>query len=235
MVAVFTRNGYGRALQLDPLAGDSFVPPPGLTPRECREGALRMGINIVVNCLRSRGQTVPDQPARAQVDDPTLRYRYRGAALPVMAEVVRHEGWEQVDSGAPVRVDARPGRLVLRIGASEIDWAGASRACPPGLAASRAVVMDVTSLFPTAARLSIRVRAEGGELYESLPLYVRTGMNEGLRIPLDGTDLRSSTTGWKAYDAQLDRSKRFVSMSVIITGRDIAGEVRISRFRLEGW
>ena len=61
----------------------------------------------------------------------------------------------------------------------------------------------------TPARVSLRLRSADGDVYESVPLYLRPGSNENLRIPLDGNDFKSSKTGWKGYDASLDRSKSF--------------------------
>jgi hypothetical protein len=235
LMGIYTRNGYGRALELDPSADHDFTPPRGLTPRECREGALRVAVNIVAHRLRSSGQDLPEAGARQEANDPARAYRYRGRPLDVDRTLPAASEWKELDGGAPVRVTGSSGVLSLSIGTAEAEWAGASRSCPQQIVASRAIVLDATSALLGAARLSVRLRTTGGELYESVPLYLRPGANENLRIPLDDSSFRATETGWKHFDAALDRRKSYGEISFVVTGRDIAGTLQLARFRFEGW
>ncbi len=83
--------------------------------------------------------------------------------------------------------------------------------------------------------MALRFRASGGDRYESVPLYVRPGMNADLRVPLEGHDFRATATGFRRYDAALDRTKPVAGLSVVLYGRDLGGRVELSRLRLEGW
>jgi hypothetical protein len=88
--------------------------------------------------------------------------------------------------------------------------------------------------FAGPARVALRFRSWGGDLYESAPLYVRPGPNPDLRVPLDGSDFRATSTGFRHYDAALDRTKRLEALSVVFYGRDLAGRAELSRLRAEG-
>lgn len=238
LVAVYTRNGYGRAMELDPTREPSFRPPVGLTPREAREGALRVGTNIAVHVLRSAGEALPGDPAREEFD-PARRYRYRGRALDVDRGAFDPAAWRPMREGAPVRVSAAGATLALDITSSERDRAGATRKIGgprmAGLVRGRAVVFDLRLGSSSPARVALRFRASGGEVYESTPLYVRTGLNADLRVPLDGADFRATATGFRKYDAPLDTTKAMSAFSVILYGKDLGGRVELSRLRVEGW
>ena len=233
LVAVYTRNGYGPAMQLDPDAVAAFKPPVGLTPREAREGALRVGANVAASALRSGGRAVPRGGASEEFD-PARRYRYRGPELEPVAGALEASAWKPVRGGAPVDVERGARGLVMDVGASEIDWAGAERAMPSGLVSGKAVVFDLRLGPSRPARVALRFRSRGGDVYESPPLYVRPGLNAGLRVPLDGTDFRATTTGFEKYDAALDRSKGFATFAVVLHGRDLAGKTEVSKLRSEG-
>ncbi|MHC5054222.1 MAG: DUF4159 domain-containing protein [Planctomycetota bacterium] len=234
LVAVYTRNGYGPAIQLDPDAAAAFRPPVGLTPREAREGALRVGANIAAYALRSAGRPVPRGGASEEFD-PARRYRYRGPSLETVPGALDAPAWRPVRGGAPVDVDRGERGLVLDVGPSETDWAGAERAAPEGLASGKALVFDLRLGPARPARVALRFRLRGGDICESPPLYVRPGLNADLRVPLDGTDFRATATGFAKYDAALDRSKGIATFAVVLYGRDIAGKTEISRLRREGF
>ncbi|MHC4247803.1 MAG: DUF4159 domain-containing protein [Planctomycetota bacterium] len=234
LVAVYTRNGYGPAIQLDPDAAAAFRPPVGLTPREAREGALRVGANIAAYALRSAGRPVPRGGASEEFD-PARRYRYRGPSLETVPGALDAPAWSPVRGGAPVDVDRGERGLVLDVGPSETDWAGAERAVPEGLASGKALVFDLRLGPARPARVALRFRLRGGDICESPPLYVRPGLNADLRVPLDGTDFRATATGFAKYDAALDRSKGIATFAVVLYGRDIAGKTEISRLRREGF
>jgi hypothetical protein len=233
LVAVYTRNGYGPAMQLDPDAEAAFRPPVGLTPREAREGALRVGSNIAAHALRSAGRSVPVGGASTEFD-PALRYRYRGPRLETVRGAVDASAWTPLRGGSPVDVDRGERGVVLDVAPSDRDWAGAERALPEGLVSGRAVVFDLRLGLSRPARVALRFRTRGGDVYESPPLYVRPGLNADLRVPLDGTDFRSTATGLKEYDAALDRSKGLATFAVVLYGRDLAGKTEVSRLRKEG-
>jgi len=233
LVAVYTRNGYGPAIQLDPDAEAGFRPPVGLTPREAREGAVRVGANVAAQALRSGGRSVPRGGASEEFD-PARRYRYRGPGLETVRGALEASAWSPVRGGSPVDVERGARGLVLDVGPSEVDWAGAGRAMPAGLDEGRAIVFDLRLGPSRPARVALRFRSRGGDVYESPPLYVRPGMNADLRVPLGGTDFRSTTTGLKKYDAALDRSKGLATFAVVLHGRDLQGKTEISRLRREG-
>jgi hypothetical protein len=233
LVAVYTRNGYGPAMQLDPDAEAAFKPPVGLTPREAREGALRVGVNVAASALRSGGRTVPRGGASEEFD-PARRYRYRGPELEPVAGALEAAAWKSVRGGAPVDVERGARGIVMDVGASEVDWAGAERAMPSGLLSGKAIVFDLRLGPSRPARVALRFRSRGGDVYESPPLYVRPGLNAGLRVPLDGTDFRATTTGFEKYDAALDRSRGFATFAVVLHGRDLAGKTEVSKLCREG-
>lgn len=239
LVAVYTRNGYGRAIEIDPNSDLTFVPPPGLTPREAKEGATRLAVNIAVHALRSGGEGLPGRGSAAEPEDPAIRYRYRGPAAALRAVgtgLWDPAGWRPVEGGSPVRVSARDGSLQIEIAPSDRDWAAAEGPCPEGLAASRALVLNAKTRLATAARLALRFRSAGGELYETVPLYVRATANEeALRVPLDASDFRSTATGWRLYDAPFDRTKKYVSVAVVVYAKGVDGAIELSNLRLEGW
>jgi hypothetical protein len=235
LMGLYSRNGYGRAIEIDPLERDVLTPPRGLTPRECREGALRLAVNVVVHALRASGQSVSSDPTERPDDDPATRYRYRGKPLEVDRAFLSAQAFREVRDGAPVTASGSSGILSLQIGSSEVDICGVTRSCPAHVAAARALVMDVTSALLSSAQLAVRLRSADGTAYESVPLYLRPGANENIRVPLDGVDFRSTKTGWKKYDTSLDRSAGFSSVSLILYGRDIAGALRVARWRVEGW
>jgi hypothetical protein len=234
LVAVHTRNGYGRAMELDPAKEPSFRPPVGLTPREAREGALRMATNIAVHVLRSGGEPLPGDPAREEFD-PARRYRYRGRAIEAVRGAFDHAAWRAVKPGAPVGVSGRNETLVLDVSPSERDTAGAARKAIGGIERARAVVFDVRLGRSSPARVALRFRSSGGDVYESTPLYIRAGLNADLRVPLDAADFRATATGFRNYDAPLDTTKAMASLAVILYGKDLGGRVEFSRLRLEGW
>jgi len=233
LVAVYTRNGYGPAMQLDPDAEAGFRPPVGLTPREAREGAVRVGANVAAHALRSAGRPVPRGGASEEFD-PARRYRYRGPGLETVEGALEASAWSPLRGGSPVDLERGARGLVLDVGPSEVDWAGAERPMPAGLVSGRAVVFDLRLGPSRPARVALRFRSRGGDVYESPPLYVRPGMNADLRVPLDGTDFRSTATGLKKYDAALDRSKDLATFAVVLHGRDLRGKTEISRLRREG-
>jgi hypothetical protein len=251
LLAVYTRNGYGAAMEIDPnrlSAGgrgqSGFRPPAGLTPREAREGALRAGVNIAITALRSgpcRSLIHKALAGRArETFDPSLRYRYRGDRLEPVRGVWVSANWREMRDSGPVKLGGEAGAptaygLTLEFVASERDWAGVESQARAGLGTARAVVFDVECVMHTPARVALRMRTEGGTLYESVPLYVHPGLNENLRVPLDAAEFRSSATGWRAYDAMPDRRTPPAVMGFVFYGRDLAGSAILDKLRFEGW
>jgi hypothetical protein len=275
LVAVYTRNGYGLAMEVDPndlvgsgtssgrgvgagpsprrrgfgpaggamassgrRGGTGFRPPPGLTPREAREGALRTGVNIAMAAFRSSGEpggeALPEGRAR-ETFDPSLRYRYRGARIEPVRGAWDEEKWREMSGSGPVRLAGSKGALAVEFVASEKDWAGVESAAPGGAASARAVVFDIECVMHAPARVALRMRTAGGTLYESVPLYVHPGLNEDLRVPLDSAEFRSSATGWRGYDAMPDRRSPPSAIGFVFYGRDLAGSAILGRLRFEGW
>ncbi len=154
--------------------------------------------------------------------------------------------WREMRGSGGVKLARRGGvaakgaALAVEFVASEKDWAGVesaevARMGPGGLASARAVVFDVECLMHAPARVALRMRTEGGTLYESVPLYVRPGPNENLRVPLDAADFRSSATGWRNYDTMPDRSTPPAVIGFVFYGRDLAGSAVLANLRFEGW
>jgi hypothetical protein len=193
-----------------------------------------MAANIAVHALRSGGRPLPPGAAREEAD-PALRYRYAGGPLEPVRGVWEAAAWRALPGSAPARISGGRGKLSLEVAPSEGGWAGVERDCPPGISSTKAVVLDLENRLPSSARVALRLRARGGALFESVPLYIRRGANADLRVPLDRAELRSTVTGWEGYDAALDRTRPIAELSLIIYARDLEGELVLSNLRLEGW
>ena len=98
---------------------------------------------------------------------------------------------------------------------------------------SEAIVLDVENDAPEPIQLALRFRTRSGDLFESAPAFVAPGLARGLRIPLRGTDFRSSLTGFDRYEGAFVGAASVTEFAVVLYHRSLASPVRIGPIGLE--
>jgi hypothetical protein len=255
LAVLYTRNDYADGMALNPDLAVLRPSTTDLSAEEMLEGSLRMGMNAIAH-LAGVEAAGPRTPAAVDLHRADA-HRYRGdpqrltpleSRLPPPA---RSAPWSVEAWGNPATVrmiesgDESAGAPVVRIAMEpgESHKVAVKRDIPADegerldLRDHDAAVLDIDNGHTGGLRFALLVSTidPAGEWhhYESRSVYLRPGMNAGIRVPLTGERFKSEATGWKGYDAAIRHRGHVGKLTLLFYNADrIRAEVEVRALRL---
>ncbi len=205
IAVVYTRNDYGDGLNIDPNTHPLMTSLTNLSPAEMQEGALRMGINLVLYFLASRngGADMLQAVARGLDSEESVA----DVVLPVgvvreVASLAATDLWT-VETWGDQAATAKAGgemRIDFQHGDNEKVAVSHTPDVALTLAEGQSLLMDVENRLSCGIRVALGL--SGGEHYfETKPFFLKPGANTAV-FDLGESSFKCAASEWD-YTADL--------------------------------
>ncbi len=199
VAVVYTRNDYGDGLNIDPHTFPIMESLTDLSPAEMQEGAVRMGINLVLyflsNRMESTARLTQTRVTLRDTDAPLHPLVPEGEVekLDVLADPHR---WTVETWGDPATLSRMNGlRIAFEKGAKAKNAITYAFDAPRSVARTQFLVVEAESHLHSGARLALGLSAKD-EYFESRPFFLKPGKNTAV-FPLGETAFKSRQTDWE--------------------------------------
>ena len=234
VAVVYTRNDYGDGLNIDPNTHPIRPSLTDLSPAEMQEGAVQIGVNLVLYFLSSRAGSGTDF-----VDKTRLSLRKTGAAsaprvpkgprssIDDFSDVAR---WTVEDWSDTADLSATGRKLSARLSLGQKKKIAFSMAPQKQLrlSASDSLVVNADNRMACGARLAIGVTA-GDRYYETRPFYLKPGTNAAF-FRMSARTFKTEESDWE-YKASLGSVVTADKLTVLIYS-PASGTVILNDFKL---
>ncbi len=231
---VYTRNDYGDGLNIDPNTHPLNPSLTDLSPEEMQEGAIQMGINLVLYFLTRRpgGKSDFARESGLKLGDlgpDTGRTLPKGEASELKI-LEKPEGWrvEEWSDGAAIKKDKN--RFEISFSLDKNKKIAITRDMDGSIILSTAdiVAMDVNSHMRCGSRMAIGI-GTGEDYVESQPFYIKPGRNQ-VFFRMSAKTFKSARTDWE-YREALKGALKAERITLLIYSPE-AGRIDIENTRL---
>ncbi|MBA4388371.1 MAG: hypothetical protein C0404_10345 [Verrucomicrobia bacterium] len=236
IAVVYSRNDYGDGLNINP---DTHPLKPSLTdlgPTEMQEGAVRMGINLILYFVTSGGKAEAEFLGSTST---TLR-ETADAAKPVLPKGVARvidaldtsTGWNAEVWGDSSKLSVENKKFRFEFTLGDKKKAAASRQLSPPIQLSRAdsIMIDAESRLRAGSRVAIGLTI-GNRYYESQPFYLKPGANTAF-FKMSANTFKNEETKWE-YKGALGLPATVDRISLIVYS-PTPGEILFHNLRVAG-
>lgn len=233
VAVIYTRNDYGDGLNIDPNTAPLKPSLTDLSPAEMQEGAVRMGVNMVLYFLSSRPGVESEFVRKAGSD---LRKNEQSVGLQAPTgqsrkldgfEVV--DGWQSEEWGDPTELAARDGKLSVTFAHGDAKKSAFTRTWdePWSLSSSDALVIGAENRLRCGARLALGL-VIGDTYYETRPFYLKPGQNTAF-FNLSEKSFKCQASDWE-YNAPIDGNIQVGRITILVYS-PMAGQVVLDELR----
>ena len=199
MAVIYTRNDYGDGLNIDPNTHPLMTSQTNLSPAEMQEGALRMGINLVLYFLASRRDGddmlqavaggLDSEESLAEVVLPT------GAVREVLP--MAPAGWSREEWGDGAGATSAGSGLKIDFQHGEQEKVALSHqpSAPLVLAKNQSLLMDVDNGLSCGVRIALGL-SSGSRYFETKPFFLKPGANTAL-FNMQEQSFKCAESEWK--------------------------------------
>ena len=234
VAVVYTRNDYGDGLNIDPRTHPLKMSLTNLSPAEMQEGAVRMGVNLVLYFLSNRLASGSEFVGRvgSGLDQalPALQAVVPDGAVEVLDALNEAEGWQPEAWGDGVELAAAKETIEMKFEVARAGKAVITREWtqPLSLKKNGALVVDAVNRLSCGVRLAVGVTLSDQQYFESQPFFLKPGQNAAV-FPLDGATFKCEATDWE-FSASLPSDIKVSRLSLLVYSPR-AGVVDLSNLR----
>lgn len=234
VAVVYTRNDYGDGLDIDPNTHPIMPSLTDLSPAEMQEGALRMGINLVLYFLTAGDMSAAEflhqtSTTLREAEDATVDRLADGPERQVDTFAERAL-WSVEAWGDEATLATAGSGLDVAFEVGDRGKAAVSRSFEGLLAlGSRdTLALEAESLLQCGCRIALGL-VVGGVYYETAPFYLKPGMNTAF-FRLASETFKTEATDWE-FRAALPAPAPVERLTLLIYSPS-PGRVRLRNLRV---
>ncbi len=234
VAVVYTRNDYGDGLNIDPNTHPLKPSLTDLSPAEMQEGAVQMGINLILYFLTSgtdvEASFLAGTTSKLREAEDKSRATVPKGEVFLLDELDMADGWQVDGWGDTVSVAAAGKKLQAQFSVGPKKKVAFTKnfAKSVRIAASDAIVIDAENRLRCGVRLAIGI-SSGGKYHETQPFYLKPGKNTAF-FRMSAKTFKSEQTKWE-YTASLPTPAVLDTLTILIyspaPGRILLDNLRV--------
>jgi hypothetical protein len=204
IAVVYTRNDYGDGLNIDPNTHPLMTSLTNLSPAEMQEGALRMGINLVLYFLGN--QLGGDEMLTAVAQGLDTAENLAEVKLPqglatTLAPIEQVDLWQAETWGDPAQLTATPQGTTITFESADKQKVALSHTLQSTpLTSNQSILAEIHNALPCGMRVALGFTANN-QYFETKPYFLKPGNNTAT-FHLANADFKCETSQWK-YSTKL--------------------------------